>query len=63
MIIDIVKTILVRSIAVGECAYVIAFMVCIKKNSGYYAYLVTIAIIVVDTVYICVRRKGRDYTW
>jgi len=65
-VIDIIRAILCRLAALVIYTYSIFFMVCAIPFSYKYSFLVyilPIIIIIIDTSYICIVRKGKEYDW
>lgn len=60
----ILKSIFIRLILAAICIYILISYQCMTKGKKlYYLFLIPIVVIVVETMYIAVRRKGNDFRW
>lgn len=59
---NITKTIICRLILFGVSTYYIYIMSCLLDTTYALLFILNI-IIVIDTLWICVRRKGVDFKW
>lgn len=60
----IIKLVFVRAILVTICGLLTSFYICITNLKYIYLlFILPIIVIVIETIYICVRRHGRDFNW
>ena len=60
----IFKSIFIRLILAAICIYILISYQCMTKGKKlYYLFLIPIVVIVIETMYIAVRRKGNDFRW
>jgi hypothetical protein len=64
---NITAAILVRFVLLAQIGFSIQYVVCILSSYQYtYIYLLLIInaiVIIIDGVYVCVKRNGMDYKW
>ena len=66
LIIDILRVVVCRVAAIFIYCYCIGFMICAVQFSYKYSFLVfllPIFVIIMDTIWICIKRKGKEYDW
>ena len=66
LVIDIIRAIVCRLAALVIYSYSIFFMLCAIPFSyrfSFLVYILPIIIIIIDTLYICIVRKGKEYDW
>ena len=66
LVIDIIRTVICRVAAIFIYCYSIGFMMCAIQFSYKYSFLVfllPILVIILDTLWICIKRKGKEYDW
>ncbi len=60
----ILKSILIRLILAAICIYILISYQCMTKGKKlYYLFLIPILVIMIETLYIAVKRKGNDFRW
>ena len=60
----IIKLVFVRAILVTICGLLTSFYICITNLKYIYLlFILPMIVILVETIYICVRRHGRDFNW
>ncbi len=60
----IVKLVFVRAILVTICGLLTSFYVCITNLKYIYLlFILPMIAIVIETIYISIRRRGRDFNW
>lgn len=63
---DVIRVVVCRAVAILIYSYSIGFMICALPYSYKYSFLVflvPIIIIIMDTLWICIKRKGKEYDW
>jgi hypothetical protein len=57
------KFIAIRVICVGFLAFSTTFMICYSKNNLFILELISAVLIIAETLYITLARKGKDFKW
>ena len=60
---DITLLLITRSIMLTQAIFVIYFLVKIDLHYAYLVLIVGLLAIVLDSIYIIIHRKGREYLW
>ena len=60
---QILITISIRTLMIGISAYFINLLSCIFTNLNYLGFIIPLVCILVDTIFICIKRKGNEFTW
>lgn len=63
MIYYIIRALIVKLAILAFSCYIIYFMQCLTSDYGNIGLIVVLLVIVADIIYVCVWRKGRDFTW
>ena len=59
---NIVGTLICRSVLIITGIYFNYFVAC-TQGATYYSLLVFTLVILIETIYICIKRKGLDFKW
>ena len=63
---DVIRVVVCRALAILIYSYSIGFMICALPYSYKFSFLVfllPIIIIIMDTLWICIKRKRKEYDW
>jgi hypothetical protein len=60
----IMKLLISRVLLLIVCGLMIGFNICLRDNNFYFLFfLIPVLIIIAETLYICIKREGRDFKW
>lgn len=62
-IIDIILSVIIRIWFIVHCSFYVYLLVSYEKNRGYLAMIDGLVVIVIDGVFVMIKRKGKDYSW
>ena len=62
-ILNITRTLSLRMCIIGYSIWITAFVACIQQNKLFWMLIIPIFLIFVDTLYICIIRKGIEFDW
>jgi hypothetical protein len=60
---DVILSIIVRLVYLGEAGFCIYYLANIMGSNYYYILIIFLAVILVDGVYVVIKRFGKEYTW
>ena len=59
-----IKIIAIRIILILICIFILLFELCITNSKQiYYLFILPMAVIFIEAIYIIIRRKGNDFRW
>ena len=62
-IIDIILSIVIRIWFIVHCSFYVYLLVSYEKNRGYLAMIDGLVVIVIDGIFVMIKRKGKEYSW
>ena len=55
--------VLIRAVILAISCYMLAFVVCASESNYFYFLIIPILVILIETIYFAVWRRGREINW